>query len=111
MLVGKDVPRDIGMRSKRRGARMNSHVAVLIEWNGAGSGEAEPAFTRVVNYYGGLLVSPKEAELQQYLGLKNLATQQTTNGVVVWKGAKRNDGWELGVEFVAPEFDFWGLDL
>jgi hypothetical protein len=111
MLVGKDVPRDIGMRSKRRAPRMNSHVAVVIEWNGVGSGQTEKGFTRVVNNYGCLLVSPKEAELQQYLGLTNLATQQATNGVVVWKGAKRNDGWELGVEFVAFETDFWGLDL
>ena len=111
MVVGKDTPKDIGMRAKRRGPRMNSHVAVLIEWNGTGSGETEKGFTRVVNNYGCLLVSPKEADLQQYLALKNLATEQTTNGVVVWKGAKRHDGWELGVEFVEPGFDFWGVDL
>jgi hypothetical protein len=29
----------------------------------------------------------------------------------VWKGAKRNDGWELGVELVAAGLDFWGLEL
>jgi len=90
---------------------MNSHVAVVIEWNGIGSGLAEKAFTRVVNNYGCLLVSPSEAELQQYLGLTNLATRQATNGMVIWKGAKRDGGWELGVEFVAAESDFWGLDL
>lgn len=111
MLVGKDMPRDIGMRSKRRGPRMNSQVPVAIEWNGAGSGDSERGFTRVVNSYGCLLVSPKEVELQQYLRLTNLATRQTVNGVVVWKGAKRNDGWELGVELVAAGLDFWGLEL
>jgi hypothetical protein len=111
MLVGKDLPRDIGMRSKRRGPRMNSQIPVSIEWNGIGSGESEKCFTRVVNNNGCLLVCAQELELQQYLLLTNLATQQSANGVVVWKGAKRSDGWELGVELIAVAHDFWGLDL
>jgi len=31
--------------------------------------------------------------------------------IVVWKGNQRPDGWEYGVELVAPEMDFWGLEL
>jgi len=29
----------------------------------------------------------------------------------VWKGNSRPDGWEYGVELIAPEMDFWGLEL
>ena len=61
MPFGEDLPRDIRMRRNRRGPRMNSRVPVIIEWNGkVGPVHLEPAFTRVVNAYGCLLVSPKE---------------------------------------------------
>ena len=91
---------------------MNSRVPVTIEWNRpAGPLYFEPAFTRVVNNYGCLLVSPKEIELQQRLRLTNLATNQCSSAVVVWKGAQRVDGWELGVELVSPEMGFWGVDF
>lgn len=108
----QDLPRDIRMRRKRRGPRMNCRVPVTFEWNGRGGPLLfESGFTRVVNNYGCLLVSPKELELQQRLRVTNLATRQSAEGVVVWKGMQRPDGWDLGVELVAAELDFWGVDL
>jgi hypothetical protein len=112
MTFGEDLPRDIRMRRKRRGPRMNSRVPVTIEWNGrAGPVHFESGFTRVVNNYGCLLVSPKEIDLQQRVRLTNLSTRNAANAVVVWKGAQRPDGWELGVELVAADLDFWGVEL
>lgn len=91
---------------------MNSRVPVTIEWNGdSGPDHLESGFTRVVNNYGCLLVSPKEISLQQRLRLKNLATQELADGVVVWQGAQQPDGWELGVELVAAGLDFWGVEF
>jgi hypothetical protein len=99
---------------------MNCRVPVTIEWNGRAEPvvEARPGplhfeagFTRVVNCYGCLLVSPKEIGVQQKLRLTNLATKRSANGVVVWKGAERDDGWDLGVELLAADLDFWGVDL
>jgi len=91
---------------------MNSRVPVTIEWNGrAGPLQFESGFTRVVNNYGCLLVSPRELELQQRLRVTNLATRHSADAVVVWKGMQRPDGWDLGVELVAAELDFWGVDL
>ena len=91
---------------------MNSRVPVTIEWNGrAGPLHFESGFTRVVNCYGCLLVSPKEIDVQQRLRVTNLATRGAANGVVVWKGGQRDDGWDLGVELVAADLDFWGVDL
>jgi hypothetical protein len=112
MALGEGLPRDIRTRSKRRGPRMNSRVPVTIAWNGrAGPLHFESGFTRVVNCYGCLLVSPKEIDVQQRLRVTNLATRRAANGVVVWKGVQRDDGWDLGVELVAADLDFWGVDL
>jgi len=112
MPFAADLPRDIRLRRKRRGPRMNSRVPVTIEWNkAAGPLFFESAFTRVVNNYGCLLVSPKEIELQQQLRLTNLATNQSSSAVVVWKGPLRTDGWDVGVELISPEMGFWGVEL
>ena len=91
---------------------MNSRVPVTIEWNGSlGPLHFEAGFTRVVNSYGCLLVSPKEINLQQRLRLTNVSTRHAANGVVVWKGTQRPDGWELGVKLVAADLNFWGVEL
>ena len=112
MLFTQDLPRDIRMRSKRRGPRMNSRVPVTIEWKGQGGPlRFETGFTRVVNNYGCLLVSPREIGVREQVRVTNLATRETANGVVVWKGTQRSDGWDLGVELLTADLNFWGVDL
>ena len=112
MPFGEDLPRDMRNRSKRRGPRMNSRVPVSLEWDGkSGALQFEPGFTRVVNSYGCLLVSPREIDAQQRLRVTNLATKDSAQGVVVWKGTQGSDGWDLGVELQAADLDFWGVDL
>jgi len=91
---------------------MNSRVPVSIEWNGnIGPRRFESAFTRVVNNYGCLLVSPRDVDVQQVLRLTNLATRNAVDAVVVWKGGQRPDGWDVGIEFKSENLEFWGLDL
>jgi len=100
------------MGSKRRGPRMNSRVAVAIEWNsGAGPLYFETGFTRVVNNYGCLLVCPKEMGLRERVKLTNLATRQSANALVISVGVQRPDGWDLGVELLAADLNFWGVEL
>jgi hypothetical protein len=53
----------------------------------------------------------QELKLEHRLALTNLATDTSNAAVVVWRGVPRPDGWEYGVELVAPEMDFWGLEL
>jgi hypothetical protein len=106
-------PRDLRTVAKRRGNRINYRVPVTIEWEGA---PAEPVcletgFTRVVNEYGCLLVSPKEIGLQQRLRVTNTITRQQASAEVVWKGTERPDGWDLGVKLTDSLVDFWGVDL
>ena len=53
-----------------------------------------------------------DLKLEHRLALTNIATSTSNSAVIVWKGNKRPEGgWEYGVELVAPEMDFWGLEL
>lgn len=101
------------MRQKRRAPRMNSRVPLTIEWceqsmNRVNHGEAH---TRVVNFYGCLLVAARPMAIEQQMTLTNLFTKQTITAVVVYRGTKGFDGWEMGVELVKPQADFWGIEL
>lgn len=97
---------------KRRGHRMNSRVPVRLEWDGNGGERVSvEAHTRVVNPYGCMVVLAQDLPVEHRLALTNLATDTSNAAVVVWRGVPRPDGWEYGVELVAPEMDFWGLEL
>ena len=97
---------------KRRGRRMNSRAHVRLEWTSvAGQRHSVETHTRVVNPYGCMVVLSESLELDQRCALTNLGTNISNAAVVVWKGNQRPEGWEYGVELVAPDMDFWGLEL
>jgi hypothetical protein len=99
-------------REKRRGVRLNSRVPVLIEWTDASGNKVRAqADTRIVNPYGCMVVLRVELNLDQRVQLTNLATKHSNPAVVVWKGNPRQEGFEVGVELVSPQMDFWGLQL
>jgi|HubBroStandDraft_1064217.scaffolds.fasta_scaffold596276_1 hypothetical protein len=99
-------------REKRRGVRLNSRVPVAIEWEQSGGQSCqEKAHTRVVGPYGCLLVVPADVQVEQPVRVTNMASSRTNQAVVVWRGHKQSDGWELGIELIEPEMDFWGLEL
>jgi hypothetical protein len=96
---------------KRRGNRMNSRVHVRAEWESEGKTTTAEAFTRVVNPYGCMVILKPSLDLNQRLSLTNLATGTSNSSVVVWKGNPRPEGWEYGIELVAPDMNFWGMEL
>jgi hypothetical protein len=97
---------------KRRGRRMNSRAHVRLEWDSErGDHNSVETHTRVVNPYGCMVVLADSLRLEQRLALTNLATNASNAAVVVWKGNQRPEGWEYGVELIAPDMDFWGLEL
>ena len=99
-------------REKRRGRRMNSRVQIKLAWeSGDGKRLSLETNTRIVNPYGCMVVLSESFELDQRLALTNLATQASNAAVVVWKGNESPEGWEYGIELVAPDMDFWGLEL
>jgi len=100
------------VHDKRRGHRMNSRVPVRLEWDlTSGNRQSVEAHTRVVNSYGCMVVLSQPLNLEHRLALTNLITGASNAAVIVWKGNPRPDGWEYGVELVAPEMDFWGMEL
>jgi hypothetical protein len=112
MPFGEDLPKDFRSRQRRRGPRMNSRIPLTIQWDGQPDAQRiEPSFTRVVNGHGCLLVSQTEPRLQQRMIVTNIATQRTAGALVVWKGSLRTDGWDVGVELLATDHDFWGVEL
>ena len=112
MLNREPLPKDIRHRPKRRSARVNSHTPVILEWgsNPIDSQRTE-ARTRVVNFYGCLLVAPHDLALGQRLRLTNAANNRCSDAAVVWRGKERTEGFELGVELLNPGTDFWGLEI
>jgi hypothetical protein len=101
------------VKKKRRGIRLNSRVPVAIEWQKTDATPAcrEEAFTRVVGPYGCLVVLRESLEVEQALRIVNLTTNVSNSAVIVWQGNERPEGWELGIELIHPEMDFWGLEL
>jgi len=96
---------------KRRGIRVNSQVPVVIEWESGGERQRGEAHTRVVGPYGCLMVLSEGLSVDQRIQVTNLASSHTNPAVVVWRGNERAEGWEIGVELINPEMNFWGLDL
>src|ERR1700690_3689245 len=96
---------------KRRGVRINSRVPIAVEW-GAGKdllrGEAQ---TRIVGPYGCMVVLEQSLEVEQHIRIINLLTSKPNPAVIRWRGHQGAEGWELGIELIDPEMNFWGLDL
>jgi hypothetical protein len=101
----------LGGVEKRRGVRVNSQVRVAVEWDCGGTQNRKEAHTRVVGPYGCLVVLQQDLEVKQHIQVTNLASSQTNLAVVVWRGNQRAEGWELGIELINPQMNFWGLDL
>jgi hypothetical protein len=96
---------------KRRGNRMNSRVRIRAEWDANKNRLSGEAFTRVINPYGCMVILKDTLDLNQRLSLTNVATGTSNAAVVVWKGNPRPEGWEYGIELIAPDMDFWGMEL
>jgi hypothetical protein len=98
---------------RRRGARMNSRVPVRLEWDDSkGQRSSVEAHTRVVNPYGCMVILENDLSLEHRLALINLTNENRNSAVIVWKSPLRPEGgWEYGIELVAPDQDFWGLQL
>lgn len=95
----------------RRGERVNSRIPISIEWKAGGEVIRKEAQTRVVGPYGCMAVLPMNLEVRQAIQLTNMVSRQSNAGVVVWRGLERPDGWELGIELINPQMNFWELDL
>ena len=111
MAILKDMTFETPMRHIRSSGRLNSRVAVAVEWEDAGRSLRAEGYTMDIAPKGCLAVIPQGFTVGQRLPLINLTNQISCAAVLVWRGHEGRTGWELGLELQEPTADFWGLDF
>jgi hypothetical protein len=107
----RDMSYEMRMRQLRSSARLNSRVAVAIEWEEAGRSLRAEGYTIDIAPKGCMAVVPEGFAVGQRLRLANLTNQISCEAVLIWRGHEGRAGWELGLELQEPSADFWGLDF
>ena len=95
----------------RAGARINSRVRMVLEWNEAGSTHTVEGYTVDISPKGCLAIAPQGFAVGQKLKLKNASNQKESQATLIWRGHEGRAGWELGLELVHPPADFWGVEF
>jgi hypothetical protein len=106
----KDMSYEARMGHVRSSGRVNSCVAVAVEWNDTGASLRAEGQTVDISPKGCLAVIPQGFVMGQKLRLFNLTNQNSCEAVLVWRGHEGRKGWELGLELQNPTSDFWRLD-
>jgi hypothetical protein len=99
------------MKHLRAGVRLNSRVAIAVEWVEGGRTLRAEGYTVDISPKGCLAIFPQGFTVGQRLRLINLTNQQASESVLVWRGHEGRGGWELGLELQNSPADFWGLDF
>jgi hypothetical protein len=102
---------DPRLRQIRGSGRLNSRVAVAVEWTNGGETLRAEGYTVDIGAKGCLAVVPQGFNVGQRVRLVNLTNQISCEAVLVWRGHEGRTGWELGLELQEPSPDFWGLDF
>ena len=107
----KDMSYEARMGHIRSSGRVNSCVAIAVEWNDDGKKQRAEGHTTDISSKGCLAVIPQGFAVGQKVRLFNLTNQNSCEAVLVWRGHEGRKGWELGLELLDATVDFWGLDL
>jgi len=107
----KDMSYEARMGHIRSSGRVNSRVAVAVEWNDDGKKQRAEGHTADISSKGCLAVIPQGFAVGQKVRLFNLTNQNSCEAVLVWRGHEGRKGWELGLELLDATVDFWGLGL
>jgi hypothetical protein len=99
------------MKHIRAGVRVNSRVAVAVEWTESGRALRAEGCTVDISPKGCLAIIPQGFAVGQRLRLVNLTNDHTCEAVLIWRGHEGRSGWELGLELQEPGLDFWGVDF
>jgi PilZ domain len=107
----RDVSFETRLRDIRSSGRLNSRVAVAVEWTDGEQSLRAEGYTVDIGAKGCLAIVPQGFGVGQKLRLVNLTNQISCEAVLVWRGHEGRTGWELGLELQEPAPDFWGLDF
>jgi hypothetical protein len=98
----KDMSYEARMGHVRSSGRVNSRVAVAVEWDDTGKSQRAEGQTVDISAKGCLAVIPQGFAVGQKLRLFNLTNQNSCEAVLVWRGHEGRKGWELGLELQDP---------
>jgi len=107
---GDEPGTESNMTRLRAGGRVNSRVAVAVEWKEDGRELRVEGHTVDIGAKGCMAVVPQGFPVGQRLQLVNLVNSSRCEAVLIWRGHEGREGWELGLELVGPPQSFWGLD-
>jgi hypothetical protein len=107
----KDISYETRVRHMRSTGRLNSRMAVAVEWADGGKTLRAEGYTIDIAPKGCLAVVPQDFAVGQRVRLVNLTNQISCEAVLIWRGHEGRGGWELGLELQEPSADFWGLEL
>jgi hypothetical protein len=110
-LITKDIEYEQRMKKIRAGIRLNSRVAVAVEWSEDGRPLRSEGYTLDISPKGCLAIFPQGFTVGQRLRLINLTNRSACDAVLVWRGHEGRSGWELGLELQKMPSEFWGLDF
>jgi hypothetical protein len=99
------------MKEIRAGGRLNSRVAIAVEWKDSRETLRAEGYTVDISPKGCLAVVPQGFTVGQKLRLVNLVNGVSCQALLIWRGHEGRAGWELGLELVNAPMDFWGLDF
>src|SRR5260370_39291170 len=97
------------MGDVRSTPRLNSRVAVAVEWTDAGRNLRAEGYTIDIGARGCLAVVPQGFSVGQKLRLVNLINQISCEAILIWRGHQGRTGWALGLELAEPSPGFCGL--
>ena len=111
MPLGNDVTLEARIKQLRAGARLNSKVAIAVEWTEDGRTLRAEGHTVDVSPKGCLAIVPQGFAVGQRLRLINLVNKNAGEAVLIWRGHEGRAGWELGLELQGRTDDFWSIDF
>jgi hypothetical protein len=109
--LANDVSFEKRMKYTRAVARLNSRVAIAVEWIEDGRTLRAEGYTADVSPKGCLAIVPQGFVVGQRMRLINLINKNAGEAVLVWRGHEGRAGWELGLELEGRAGDFWGLEF
>jgi hypothetical protein len=111
VLTAKEQNLSERMKHLRAGARVNSRVPISVEWEEANARHSVRGWTVDVGAKGCLAIVPQGFAIGQRLRLINLVNQNSVEAVLIWRGHEGRTGWELGLELLDANEEFWGMDF
>lgn len=103
---------EIQTSSQRRSSRVFTRVAVRAKGvDNTGRKFRENSQTIVINAHGGLLYLQESVDLGADLVLINPVSSEEQMCRVVYVGDTSDKGTRVGVEFLVPSPNFWGIEF